>query len=66
MRIRIGIRPEREIGGVRDFVLSKVKKTDSELLERAEETAAKAVQVLMTDGIEKAMAAYNGIDLRPL
>ena len=66
MRIRIGIQPEREIDGVRDFVLSKVKKTDGELLEKAEEAAAKAVLVLMTDGIEKAMAAYNGIDLRPL
>ena len=66
MRIRIGIQPGREIGGVRDFVLSKVKKTDRELLQKAEETAAKAVRILMTDGIERAMAAYNGIDLRPL
>ncbi len=65
MRVRVGIQPERDIGGVSDFVLSKVAKSDRELLEKSEETAAEAVRALMRDGIEKAMAAYNGIDLRP-
>jgi PTH1 family peptidyl-tRNA hydrolase len=64
MRVRVGILPEREIHGVRDFVLSKVAKGDRELLEKAEETAAKAVRTLMADGVEKAMAAFNGMDLR--
>ncbi len=65
MRVRVGIQPERDVGGVRDFVLSKVAKSDRDLLEKTEETAAGAVRALMADGIEKAMAAYNGIDLRP-
>ena len=65
MRVRVGIQPERDVGGVRDFVLSKVAKSDRDLLEKTEATAAEAVRALMTDGVEKAMAAYNGIDLRP-
>ena len=64
MRIRVGIQPDREIGGVRDFVLSPVATMDRELLDRAEAMAAKATETLMAEGIEKAMAAYNGIDLR--
>ena len=64
LRIRVGIQPERETGDVRDFVLSPVEKTDRELLGRTEEIAAKAAETLMTEGIEKAMAEYNGIDLR--
>jgi PTH1 family peptidyl-tRNA hydrolase len=64
MRIRVGILPEREIGDVRDFVLSRVSKGDRILLDQAEEIAARAAETLLADGIEKAMAAYNGIDLR--
>jgi PTH1 family peptidyl-tRNA hydrolase len=64
LRIRVGILPEREIGDVRDFVLSRVAKGDRALLDQTEEIAVKAVDTLIVDGIEKAMAAYNGIDLR--
>jgi peptidyl-tRNA hydrolase, PTH1 family len=64
MRVRIGIQPDREIGEVRDFVLSRVGKADREVLDRAEEVAARAVESLLADGIEKTMAAFNGIDLR--
>ena len=44
MRIRVGIQPDREIGDVRDFVLSRVAKGDRMLLDQAEEIAAKAVE----------------------
>src|SRR2546421_7036012 len=64
LRIRVGIQPDREIGDVRDFVLSRVAKSDRALLDQAEEVAVKAVEDLIAEGIEKAMAAYNGIDLR--
>jgi PTH1 family peptidyl-tRNA hydrolase len=63
-RIRIGIQPEREIGNVRDFVLSEVAADDRELLDRTEEIAGKAVETLITEGIAKAMSQYNGVDLR--
>jgi len=64
LRIRVGIQPDRPTGNPRDFVLSQVAKADRDLLVQAEEIAAKAVDTLIADGIEKAMAAYNGIDLR--
>ena len=64
LRIRVGIQPEREIGDVRDFVLSQVAKADLKLLDQAEEVAVKAVDTLVTAGIGEAMSQYNGIDLR--
>ena len=64
LRIRVGIQPDRPTGNARDFVLSRVAKGDRELLAQTEEIAGKAVETLLADGIEKAMAAYNGIDLR--
>ena len=64
LRIRVGIQPEREIGDVRDFVLSRVAKSDRDLLEQAEEIAVKAVDTLIAEGLSKAMTEYNGIDLR--
>ena len=64
LRIRVGIQPERAIGNVHDFVLSRVAKGDRVLLEQAEGIAGKAVETLVAEGIKKTMAAYNGIDLR--
>jgi PTH1 family peptidyl-tRNA hydrolase len=64
LRIRVGIQPDRPTGNVRDFVLSRVAKSDCDLLFQTEVIAEKAVETLVADGIEKAMAAYNGIDLR--
>jgi PTH1 family peptidyl-tRNA hydrolase len=64
MRVRVGIMPDHPIGDTRDFVLSRVSKSDRVLLDQTEEIAAKAVEGLIADGIEKSMAAFNGIDLR--
>src|SRR5215470_3199251 len=64
LRIRIGILPDRPISDTRDFVLSQVGKTDRALLDQTEEVATKAVETLIGEGIEKTMAAYNGVDLR--
>jgi peptidyl-tRNA hydrolase, PTH1 family len=64
LRVRVGIKPDREIGDVRDFVLSRVTKGDRALLDQTEDLAVKAVEMLIAHGIDKAMAEYNGIDLR--
>jgi peptidyl-tRNA hydrolase, PTH1 family len=64
LRIRVGIQPEREIGDVRDFVLSQVARDDRKLLDEAEEFAVRAVETLIAAGIGDAMSQYNGIDLR--
>jgi len=64
LRVRVGIQPSREVGGVRDFVLSRVAKGDRRLLDRTEDFATKAVETIIAFGVEKAMAEYNGLDLR--
>ncbi|HEY2384771.1 MAG TPA: aminoacyl-tRNA hydrolase [Terriglobia bacterium] len=64
LRVRVGILPDRQIGDVRDFVLSRVGKADRVLLDQTEEVAMKAVETLIGEGIDKAMAEYNGVDLR--
>src|SRR6266705_3495265 len=47
LRIRVGIQPDREVGDVRDFVLSPVAKADRKLLDEAEDVAVKAVYTLI-------------------
>ena len=64
LRIRVGIKPDREVSDVRDFVLSRVAKSDRSLLDQTEEIAINAVETLIAAGIEKAMGEYNGVDLR--
>jgi len=64
LRVRVGIQPSREVGGVRDFALSRVAKGDRQLLDQTEDFATKAVETLIAFGVEKAMAEYNGLDLR--
>ena len=64
LRVRVGIMPDHPVGNVRDFVLSRVSKSDRLLLDQTEEMAGRATESLITSGIEKTMAAFNGIDLR--
>ncbi len=64
LRVRVGIQPDHAVDDVRDFVLSGVSKSNRALLDRTEDIAVKAVETLIAEGIDKAMAEYNGIDLR--
>jgi PTH1 family peptidyl-tRNA hydrolase len=64
LRVRVGILPERPISQMRDFVLSRIAKADAELIGRTEAAAADAVEALIADGAGKAMAIFNGLDLR--
>jgi PTH1 family peptidyl-tRNA hydrolase len=64
LRVRVGILPERPVSQMRDFVLSRVAKADVKLLGQAEAAAAEAVEALIADGAEKAMATFNRLDLR--
>ena len=64
LRVRVGILPERPIERLRDFVLSRVAKGDRELLDRAEDAARTRSKRCSPKGLEKAMAAFNGFDLR--
>jgi peptidyl-tRNA hydrolase, PTH1 family len=64
LRVRVGILPERPIEGLHDFVLSKVAKRDRELIGHSEVAATDAVEAVLGEGPEKAMATFNKLDLR--
>ena len=61
-RIRVGISvPRNPDYALRDFVLGKyTTKEERELMFNAFLKAADAAQMIVTDGIDKAMAKYNG------
>ena len=56
-RIRIGI--DKNEGDLVDYVLSPPSKEESKSLSQIVEEAAKAVDIIIMDGIEKAMQGYN-------
>jgi PTH1 family peptidyl-tRNA hydrolase len=64
LRVRVGILPERPVESLHDFVLSRVAKRDRDLIGRAEAAAADAVEALLKERPEKAMATFNRLDLR--
>ncbi len=60
IRLRIGIQPENQISNTRNFVLENFSKTDLETVEIVLEQSAAAIRAVLSDGVEKAMAKFNG------
>ncbi len=60
IRLRIGIAPEHSVNNMSDFVLSKFSKSEADEVEKVLEYSAGAVRAILRDGVEKAMAEYNG------
>lgn len=59
IRLRIGIQPEHPVADAKRFVLENFAKGDSETLEKTLETAADAVEAIIRDGVDAAMARFN-------
>lgn len=59
IRVRIGIGPDHPINDTSRFVLENFSKGEFETLEEVLDQSAKAVSVIISEGIEKAMANYN-------
>ena len=59
IRLRIGIQPEHPVSDAKRFVLEKFPRNDGEAVEKILETAADAVETILRDGIDQAMAKYN-------
>jgi len=60
-RVRIGVgRPKSVEQEPADFVLAPMSKLDAETLADAERRAAEAVMVIIKEGLEPAMARFNG------
>jgi PTH1 family peptidyl-tRNA hydrolase len=60
IRLRIGIQPEHPIANTKNFVLEKFSKAELETVEKVLETSAEAIRTIIRDGVEKAMARFNG------
>ncbi|MFY9553935.1 MAG: aminoacyl-tRNA hydrolase [Blastocatellia bacterium] len=58
-RVRLGVKPDHPLDDLSSFVLSPIRKRDREQLEETLERAAEAVSVILTEGVEQAMARFN-------
>jgi PTH1 family peptidyl-tRNA hydrolase len=59
IRLRIGIGPEHEIRDAANFVLDRFTKTEAGTLDKILDDAADAVETIIRDGVEAAMAKFN-------
>ncbi len=64
IRLKIGVDRPPEGWKVENWVLSKFKPEEKELIHRVIHKAAEAVDKLILEGLEPAMAEFNGLDLR--
>ncbi len=60
IRLRIGIAPEHPVTNASDFVLGKFSKSEAETVEKVLKNAADAIRSVVRDGVNEAMAKYNG------
>jgi len=58
-RVRLGVKPDHPLSDLSNFVLSPVRNRDREQLAETLERAADAVIVILTEGVERAMARFN-------
>jgi len=58
-RIRLGVAPDYEVGDGARFVLGAFRKAQYPLIDEVLDTAAKAVQKILTDGVDAAMNEFN-------
>lgn len=63
-RVRLGIHPEGERGDLSDHVLSPFEASERDAAEQMVQRAAEAVEVLIRDGIQRAMESFNRGDER--
>jgi len=59
VRIRMGVRPEKLWGDRKEYVLREMGREERKIAEEMAIQAADAVEVLLTDGVEKAMTRFN-------
>jgi PTH1 family peptidyl-tRNA hydrolase len=58
-RVRLGVKPDHPLGDLSSFVLSPIPKRDYEALEKMLDRAADAIEVMLAEGVERAMALFN-------
>lgn len=59
VRLRLGVKPDHPLSDLSNFVLSPIRNRDREQLAATLERAAEAVVVILSEGVERAMARFN-------
>jgi peptidyl-tRNA hydrolase, PTH1 family len=59
IRIRLGVGPEKVWGELRDYVLRAMGRAELEVAEQMAVEAADAVELILREGVRKAMSRYN-------
>ena len=59
IRVRLGIKPEKIWGELRDYVLSKLSRADREIAGQMATEATDAVELIISEGVNKAMSKFN-------
>ena len=59
VRIRLGVRPEKIWGDRRDYVLGTMSREERRIAQEMVVEAADAVELVLTDGVDKAMSRFN-------
>jgi PTH1 family peptidyl-tRNA hydrolase len=58
-RVRLGVKPDHPLDDLSRFVLSPIRNRDREQLDETLDRAADAVSVILSEGVERAMARFN-------
>jgi PTH1 family peptidyl-tRNA hydrolase len=58
-RLRLGVKPDHPLDDLSRFVLSPIRNRDREQLEETLERSVDAVSVILSEGVEQAMARFN-------
>ena len=58
-RVRMGVKPDHTVSDLASFVLAKIPRRDRETLEEVIDRAADAVEVVLAEGVERAMQRFN-------
>jgi PTH1 family peptidyl-tRNA hydrolase len=59
IRIRMGVQPKQMWGDRREYVLSQMNREERQMAEEMAISAAEAVEMIFTEGVEKAMSKFN-------
>ena len=59
IRIRLGVGPDKVWGELRDYVLRPMGRAERETADQMSADAAEAVELILSDGVSKAMSKFN-------
>jgi PTH1 family peptidyl-tRNA hydrolase len=59
IRIRLGVGPDKVWGELRDYVLRPMGRAEREIADQMSAEAAEAVELILSDGVSKAMSKFN-------